>query len=221
MAQYLTTGAAYKLGVGREIAREVVTPRLRLGLPTGCARCLVSDLTCGRCSKVNLAVLLQDTARERLGRQHRTPAAGAAPRQHQEQGPGVRGAGDADSGARDDLRVLQAEPTGAQRPDRPGAAQRELRGGSGDGSVAQRATRRAASRGELVLDIGEHRKAHGAGRRPSARASTRLSQLGPRAFPGPRGAGGHRPGRACGREQQRADGRRAAPPGRLDRAANW
>src|SRR5438094_5061222 len=125
MAQYLTTGAAYKLGVGREIAREVVTPRLRLGLPTGCARCLVSDLTCGRCSKVNLAVLLQDTARERLGRQHRTPAAGAAPRQHQEQGPGVRGAGDADSGARDDLRVLQAEPTGAQRPDRPGAAQRE------------------------------------------------------------------------------------------------
>src|SRR5207247_10828607 len=64
MAQYLTTGAAYKLGVGREIAREVVTPRLRLGLPTGGARCLVSDLTCGRCSKVNLAGLLQDPARE-------------------------------------------------------------------------------------------------------------------------------------------------------------
>src|SRR3989442_12915981 len=33
MAQYLTTRAAYKLGVGRDIAREAVPPRLRWGLP--------------------------------------------------------------------------------------------------------------------------------------------------------------------------------------------
>src|SRR3989441_8072691 len=72
-----------------------------------------SDPACVRCPKVNLAVFPQDTAREQVGRNPLAPAARATPRQHQEQHPGVRGAGDADSDARDKLGVLPAEPAAA------------------------------------------------------------------------------------------------------------
>src|SRR3989449_11728395 len=161
MAQYLTTRAAYKLGVGRETAREAVTPRLRLGLPTPLRALLGGRPHLRGMVEGESCCTPPGTARARLGRRHRTPAAGAAPRQHQEQGPGVCGAGYVDSGARDDLRVVQTESAFAQRPDRPGAAQRELRGGPRDGPVAHRAARRPAGSGELVPGIGEPRQAHG------------------------------------------------------------
>src|SRR2546430_6877694 len=141
-----------------------------------------SNPACGRCPKVNLAVFLQDTAREPVGSNHLAPAARARPRQHQEQHPGVRGAGDADSDARDEPRVLPAEPSVAHRANRRRAAQRELRGSPGAGPVAERATGRLASGGELLRHLREPGQDPGKRRSPSARPSPRLSQLGPPAL---------------------------------------